>query len=227
MIRDLQNILMLTVATALTAGATTTLSGCSDSASDTKSDAGAEAGCPAGCPAADGGAEAGCPAGCPASDGGAEAGCPAGCPAATAGDENTPPTGTAASIDAWLAKGDYTKGTWKCEAAPRSEMPTGASPHAKVRVCSNAKASAYASGTFPVGAATVKELYKADGTTRDGTAISHKVAAGTGGETWYWYEKQGGAEIANSVNNRICVGCHSKAGASPNPGGDYTFTIVK
>jgi hypothetical protein len=222
MLKDFQSILVATVAAAALTGA---VSGCSDSdtkAATTAADAGSEAGCPAGCPATD----AGCPAkeaGCPAK----EAGCPAGCPAGTPGDANTPPTGAAKDIDAWAAKGDYLKGNWKCEPAVRSEKPEGSSPHAKVKVCSNDKAAAYTSGQFAVGAATVKELYKADGTTLDGIAISLKTKAGTGGDSWYWYERIGASVIANSAGNTTCIGCHSKAGASGNPGGDYTFTIVK
>jgi len=209
MLIDFQAILVATAAVAAVAGTTV---GCSDSDSGASgADAGAEAGCPAGCPAAD--------AGCPATE--------AGCPASTPGDVDTPPTGAASALDAWIAKGDYKTGTWKCEAAVRDKMPLGGSPHGKVKVCANAKASAYTGREVSVGAASVKELYKDDGTTRDGTSVSLKVKSGTGGDTWYWYEILGSNVLANSVNNSVCVGCHAKAGAGSIQGGDSTFTIVK
>lgn len=209
MLKDFRSVLLATVAAS---AIPSVVSGCSDSDSVTKTT-----------PAADAGAEAGCPAGCP----GKEAGCPAGCPTGTPGNVNTPPTGTEADIDAWVANADYKRGNWKCEAAVRAENPQGSSPHGKVRVCSNDKASVYTSGEFAVGAASVKELYKADGTTLDGVAISLKVKAGTGGDSWYWYEKIGTSVVANSAGNTTCTGCHSRAGVAPNPGGDYMFTIVR
>lgn len=202
------------------------LVGCSSTSSDT-GDSGTNAGCPAqsdaGCPAK---ADAGCPAkdgGCPAS----EAGCPAGCPAATPGDSDTPPTGKDEDISAWLAKGDYKKGNWKCEAdAHASRSP---SPHAQNRICSNAKLSAHGAGEYPVGAANVKELYS--GAEIIGYAIELKTKAGAG-DAWYWYEKtKADGVIANGTGasgtpKNVCVGCHSSAGQATF-GHDLVFTQVK
>lgn len=187
------------------------LVGCSSSSSDT-GDSGADAGCPAQ-------SDAGCPA--------SEAGCPAGCPAATPGDTDTPPTGKAEDIDAWIAKGDYKKGSWKCEAdAHASRSP---SPHSQNRICSNGKLSGHGAGEYPVGAANVKELYS--GADIIGYAIELKTKAGAG-DAWYWYEKtksdgvivngSGGSGTAKSV----CVGCHSSAGTATF-GHDLVFTQVK
>jgi hypothetical protein len=197
------------------------LVGCSSTA-DIGVDAGTDAGCPAkdaGCPAKD----AGCPAkdaGCPAKD----AGCPAqdaGCPATTPGDLDTPPTGTDAEISAWIAKGDYMKGNWKCEAAPHpSRSP---SPHGENRICSNGKLSAHGAGEFPIGSAQVKEIYEGGSLTAYATQV--KLKAG-GGEAWYWYEKLGTNVVANGFGVTLCTGCHSRAGTSTT-GHDFVFTQVK
>ena len=187
------------------------LVGCSSS---TTNSSGSGAGCPA--------ADAGCPAkeaGCPA----AEAGCPA---ASTPGSAQEAPTGTQASIDAWIAKGEYK--AWKCETAVRDGMSP--SPHGKQKVCSNDKASAAGAGEFPVGASNVKELYDAAGTTIIGYAIEQKMSAGGGG-SWYWFERNADGLVANGYGTAgppkdICVGCHSLAG--PNHfGHDFVFTQVK
>lgn len=148
------------------------LAGCSsDSSTGTNNAVGADAGCP--------GKDAGCP--------GADAGCPgkdAGCPGAaeTPGDAQTPPTGKAETIDAWIAKGDYK--SWKCE--PAAHDARSPSPHGKNRICSNTKTSAQGAGEYPVGSASVKELYDAAGTNITGYAIGLQVKAGTSGDTCYW-----------------------------------------
>jgi hypothetical protein len=143
------------------------------------------------------------------------------------GDENTPPTGSNAAIEAWISKGDYKKGLWRCDPAPHPPAATGSSPHGQVLICSNDKAQAFSSGSFAVGAATVKELYSANGKTLNGTAISLKVKSGPAEDTWYWYERIGKNDIANGINAGVCVGCHSRAGTAGNTGGDYTFSVIK
>ncbi len=182
----------------------------------------------AGCPAPDAGspsAEAGCPAGCPAADGGCpgkEAGCPS---PSTPGDMQTPATGTAANIDAWIAKGDYK--AWHCEAAPHTARSP--SPHGDNRICSNDLLSAHGTGEYPVGAASVKELYDTANTKIMGYTMARKMSAG-GGDTWYWYEVNGGV-VANGLGKAgtsagsICVGCHSKA--EMHGGHDFVYTQVK
>ncbi len=201
------NALRTLLETAAVVGALA-LVGCSSTPAST-TDAGSDAGCPA--------KEAGCPAGCPAKD----AGCPAKDASATPGDIDTPPTGSDADISAWIAKGDYMKGSWKCEAAPHAGRSP--SPHGQNRICSNGKLSAHGAGEFPIGSAQVKEIYEAGKIT--GYATQAKVATG-GGEAWYWYEKVGGSVVANGTGVSLCTGCHSRAGTSTS-GHDFVFTQVK
>lgn len=182
-------------------------------AATTGGNPGSDAGCPAGCPAAD--------AGCPAAD--------AGCPAM--GDAQTPPMGTPAVIDAWLAKGDYK--AWKCE--PAGHAARSPSPHGYNRICNNTKLTSTASGTYPAGAASVKELLVADGGTAiEGYAIGLKLTAGTSaGASWYWYEKVGSNVIANGKGDKAgaestaCTACHQGAGSDAmHPGRDFVYTQV-
>ena len=161
--------------------------------------------------------EAGCPAaGCPA-------GCPAGC-APAAGDAQSPPQGTPAAIDAWLAAGSYKAAGWKCE--PASHDGRGSSPHGKNLVCNNTKVTATVAGAkYPFGAASVKELFAADGTTITGYATGLKLKDGASdGGKWYWYEKFNGAVVFNGKgkmdNSDTCSSCHVKAT------GDFVFTRV-
>ncbi len=176
-----------------------------------------------GCGASTGGVpgkDAGCPAGCPAVD----AGCPAGCP-------QSPPMGTEAAADAWLAKGEYK--TWKCEAA--SHPGRSPSPHGPNRICNNTKLSGTAAGNYPVGAASVKELFVTDGGTAiSGYAYGVKIAAGAStGASWYWFEKNGGSLIANGKGDKagneltVCTGCHQGAGSdAAHSGRDFVYTQV-
>ncbi len=147
----------------------------------------------------------------------------------TAGDANTPPTGKAETIDAWLAKGDYK--SWTCETEPHAARSP--SPHGTNRICSNTKASSHGDGEYPVGAASVKELYGSDGTTIAGYAIGLHTTAGTTGDSWYWYEKMGSSVVANGLGSTgtakdVCVGCHAGAGSdAAHPGHDFIYTQVK
>jgi hypothetical protein len=68
----------------------------------------------------------------------------------------------------------------------------------------------------PVGAATVKELY-ANGDQVRGWSVSLKVSAGTGGDTWYWFEVYDGSVLAEGEGHSACVGCHAG-------GSDYVLT---
>jgi hypothetical protein len=131
-----------------------------------------------------------------------------------AGDAQTPATGKLSDIDAWIARGDYKQ--WKCEADPHDARPK--SPHSKNRICSNTKLSENATDNYPVGAATVKELYQGSDIT--GYAIMLKIKAGTGGDSWYWFERLGGSTPANGPDDSTCTGCHAS-------GKDYIFTQVK
>ena len=211
--KDLRVIIEIAALTASLA-----IAGCSSDTKATPSGS-AEAGCPgkdAGCP----GTDAGCP--------GTDAGCPGPTPE-TPGDANTPPTGKADAIDSWIAKGDYK--AWKCE--PSAHDARSPSPHGKNRICSNPKASAHGAGEYPVGAASVKELYDAAGTNITGYAVGLHFAAGAGGETWYWYEELGASIVANGLGStgtpkNVCVGCHMGAGSDPmHSGHDMVYTQVK
>ncbi|MDP3231959.1 MAG: hypothetical protein Q8S33_00530 [Myxococcales bacterium] len=177
-------------------------------------------GCGAPMTATDAGTGAGCPAGCPAAD----AGCPAGCPT-TMGDAQTPPMNTDPVISAWLAGGAYK--AWKCE--PAGHAPVGNSPHGRNRICNNTALSSTASGDYPVGAASVKELLVADGGTAIvGYAIGLKTVAGPStGASWYWYLKGGDGMVkingkGKAANDDGCSSCHKSAA----PGRDFVFTQV-
>ena len=145
------------------------------------------------------------------------------------GDSQTPPMGSDAVVSAWLTKGDY-KG-WKCEAAAHpSRSP---SPHGANRICNNTKLKDTATGNYPVGAASVKELFTADGG-MSGFAIGLKVTAGAStGASWYWYEKAAGTLIANGKGDKagnelmVCTGCHQGAGSdTAHSGRDFVYTQV-
>jgi hypothetical protein len=178
-----------------------------------------DGGMKAGCPAAD----AGCPAGCPARD----AGCPAGCPALTMGDAQTPPMNSDPVISAWLAGGAYK--AWKCE--PAGHAGRGSSPHGRNRICNNTALTNTASGNYPAGAASVKELLVADGGTAVvGYAIGLKATAGAStGASWYWYLKNGGMLVTNGKGTMAsddgCSSCHRTAGPGTS-GRDFVFTQV-
>ena len=73
----------------------------------------------------------------------------------------------------------------------------------------------------PVGAASVKEIYQANGTTLRGWAVMVKVEETGAGGAWYWYENyntnSGDSPVAASKGASICVPCHSS-------GRDYFLT---
>jgi len=132
----------------------------------------------------------------------------------------TPPRG-AAAIEPWIAQAFYR--SWKCEPAPHPASPFGA--HGDNRVCSNDLLSAAGRGEFPVGAASVKEIYS--GPNVVGFSVSRHTTAGTSGSTWYWYERIGqGGGATDAQGARVCVGCHSQAGNN-RPGHDYVYTQVR
>jgi hypothetical protein len=129
-------------------------------------------------------------------------------------DDQNPPI-THAELTTWIADGAYL--TWACEPDPHPARPPGA--HGVNRICSNDVLSASASGPFPVGAATVKELYRDDQIT--GYAVMRKLAEGTAANTWYWYEVINGGVVADGRSPGICTGCH---GGAPR---DHIFTRVE
>lgn len=115
-----------------------------------------------------------------------------------------PPTGRVALMS-WLAAGHHL--AWACEDEAHPARPPGA--HGANRICSNAALSASATGTYPVGAASVKELYSSGAIS--GFAVGRKVTAGTDAASWYWYEAFGTNVVADSVGAGLCAGCHQGA----------------
>jgi len=134
----------------------------------------------------------------------------------------TPPQGRAA-LEPWLAEGHYR--AWKCEPGISPPRPNGA--HGRTRICSNDLASSHGSGEYAIGAAAVKELYSS-GDAISGYAVSHKLAAGTSGAAWYWYERIGSSIVADGVNVGLCSGCHSLAGKdASHQGHDFVYVQAR
>jgi hypothetical protein len=129
-------------------------------------------------------------------------------------DDQSPPTSHAA-IGPWLAEGAYL--TWACEPVPHPARPPGA--HGENRICSNDLLSASATGAYPIGAATVKELYRNG--ELDGYAVMRKLADTGAANDWYWYELIGTSVVADGRSPGICTGCH---GGAPR---DFIFTRVE
>lgn len=129
-------------------------------------------------------------------------------------ESQLPPRGHAA-LQTWLTRGDYK--SWTCEDAPHAARPPGA--HGSNRICSNDVLSASTDGTFPVGAASVKELWR-EGKVF-GFAVGVKLTGGADAGSWYWYEAVGDTVYGDGTNVGVCVNCH--AGAAR----DYVFTQVR
>lgn len=145
---------------------------------------------------------------------------------ATAGNDETPPTGDSAAILKWLDAKSYAK--WTCEPAPHAAR--AGSAHSKNRVCSNGLASKHGAGEYPVGAASVKELFDANDKP-SGYAYSLKTAAG-GAEAWYFFEILGTSVVANGQATSgspktLCASCHEGAGQGGQTGHDFVYTQVK
>jgi hypothetical protein len=122
----------------------------------------------------------------------------------------TPPRGQAA-LEPWLAEGHYR--SWTCE--PQIHPPRLNGAHGRHRICSNQRLLDSASGPYPVGAASVKELYEAPDKP-NGFAVGLKITAGPGNDTWYWYERTGRLAtlrpVADGVGTRACgEACHAMA----------------
>lgn len=155
--------------------------------------------------------------------------------AACAADSSTPPTGdppvgdppdppaiddqsppiTHAEMGPWLADGAYL--TWACEPDPHPARPPGA--HGENRICSNDLLSATTDGAYPIGAATVKELYRNGAI--GGYAVMRKLANTGAATDWYWYELIGTSVVADGRSPGVCTGCH---GSAPR---DFIYTRVE
>lgn len=129
-------------------------------------------------------------------------------------DPQLPPRG-ADDLPRWLAAGYYQ--WWRCE--PAAHPGRSPSPHGANRICNNdALHGASPGAAFTAGAASVKEIFDGDRVTA--YAVSRKLADGTGGDRWYWYEASGDQVYANRSGAGNCTGCHTGADR------DFVFTIV-
>lgn len=143
-----------------------------------------------------------------------------------AASDEIPATGDTSAIEAWLATKAYTR--WKCEPSPHPRR--AGSGHAQNRICSNGALSAHGDGEYPVGAASVKELFDGSGNI-NGYATLLKVRSG-GVESFYWYERIGAGVVANGMGDSgsaksVCTGCHDGAGKNGQTGHDGVFTQVR
>ena len=124
---------------------------------------------------------------------------------ASTGDRVEVPPTNAADLLAWLEAGEYLD--WTAESAPHAS----AGPHfGTVRTFLNGPllGSLDAGGDpHPADAATVKELYGATAEVQ-GWSVSVKVADGTGGDTWYWFEYYQGTTYGDGVGDGGCTPCH-------------------
>lgn len=131
------------------------------------------------------------------------------------GTPQRPPVGQAA-VEAWLAQVFYR--AWTCE--DRIFPPRLTGNHGRHKICSNQALLDSGSGPYPVGAASVKELYTASDQP-NGFAVGVKVTEGEGTNTWYWYERRGTSPavrpLAEGVGVPDCAVCH---GLAPR---DYVF----
>ncbi len=127
-----------------------------------------------------------------------------------AGTPQVPPQGQPA-MEAWLAAGHYK--SWRCESMIFPARLNGV--HGKHRICSNDALVAAVGATFPVGAASVKEMFYGPDNKPNGYAVGIKVAPGPGSTTWYWYERAGSLPtlrpVADSIAQPTCAGCHALA----------------
>jgi hypothetical protein len=130
-------------------------------------------------------------------------------------DRQVPPRGSE-DIEMWLDAGYYND--WHCEDGPQPAREGG---HGSNRICNNELLYDARNGNdlFPVGAASVKEVFSSSGAIA-ARAVYRKVTATEGGDSWYWYEGAGDTIVANGEGEEICTGCH--AGAAR----DFVFTII-
>jgi hypothetical protein len=128
-------------------------------------------------------------------------------------DRQIPPRG-ADDIYAWLEAGYHND--WHCEDEPQPK----ASVHSSNRICNNdiLYDAREGDGIWPVGAASVKEIFK-DGSIAT-YAVYRKVEAFEGGASWYWYEGNGDKVYANGEDEEGCTECH---GTAPR---DFVFTVI-
>src|SRR5262245_746303 len=103
-------------------------------------------------------------------------------------DDPQLPARGADDMATWIASGFYEN--WHCESEPHPARSP--SPHGRNRICNNdaLQAAKSGDGPWPVGAASVKEIFGSSSTIVN-YAVYRKLEAGAGGDTWYWYEGHG------------------------------------
>lgn len=121
-------------------------------------------------------------------------------------DPKMPSLNNPTDVESWLVRGGYK--SWRCEFDRQASRP-GSGHNGENRVCSNSLLFGSKSGSYPVGAASVKELWGNGRIT--GYAVSVKMRAGSGADTWQWYESSGGSVRVNAMAASGCEGCHSRA----------------
>ena len=110
-----------------------------------------------------------------------------------------------AELVPWLESGAYE--TWLTESAVHeSSGPHFGGVRTFVDDCLATSLDADAT-EHPPGSATIKELY-GDGEQILGWSVMVKVAAGTGGDTWYWFERYGDTVYADAIGSDLCTDCH-------------------
>ena len=131
-------------------------------------------------------------------------------------DPQVPPTSSAMALEDWLKTGAYK--AWACEAASHPARPGSA--HAANRICSNMKLSTSTSGEYPVGSASVKELFNGAGAII-GYAVGLRLKTGPADDSWFWYERVNTTTYANGPGVALCANCHRNAPR------DFIYTQVK
>jgi hypothetical protein len=167
-------------------------------------------GCSDGGAASASGVDAGANGSADVPDGGARAARDAGgAPATCDGEDAAVPTSPEALLG-WLQGGAY-----RCW-AHESVQHASSGPHGgEVRTFVNgALATSLAGGgSHPRGAASVKELFDATGTSPRGWAVLVKnEPEAAGGAAFYWYEVLGtapGATRYEGQGSTVCTGCHA------------------
>lgn len=137
----------------------------------------------------------------------------------TPSEDNTPITGgegiladtSKSGLKSFLTDGKYKD--WTKDAAVHQDGNSG--PHGKVRIYFNdlmVEAFEQNKTEYPVGSASVKELYANDGTTLQGYAVGIKVTTGTKADSWLWYEGFN-PSLDQYYGKAIspCSSCHAKA----------------
>jgi hypothetical protein len=99
----------------------------------------------------------------------------------------------------------------------------------KNRVCNNRKIAEHGAGEFPVGSASVKEVFDDLGALNS-YAIELKTSAGAS-QAWIWYMQKGNTVLVNARGNQTeaadCNACHLRAGSDKAYSGhDFVYTIV-